>query len=337
MDHSDEASQRSQMPSILVTGASGFVGRAVCEQALALGMKVRVSYRSSSSLPRLTGETEKIQIPFINDVTDWSHAFAGIDVVVHLAARVHMVSDKGTQSLSLYREVNTAGTEHLARSAVASGVKRLVFVSTVKVNGEQTGYRPFEEEDPPRPEGAYAISKWESEEALNRIAAETGLGIVVLRPPLVYGQGVGANFLRLLGLIRSGIPLPLASVSNRRSLIYVKNLSDAILKCAVHSCASPRTYLVCDEQSVSTPELIEHIASLMGLRVRTFSCPPRLLNLAGELLGKSAEVARLLQSLVIDDRRIQSEIGWTPPYSLLEGLRETIDWYLATRQVNSRT
>jgi nucleoside-diphosphate-sugar epimerase len=216
--------------------------------------------------------------------------------------------------------------------AAAAGVRRLVYLSTIGVNGRRTFSAPFTEKDIPDPKDPYAISKWESEQLLLKAGRETGLEIVVLRPPLVYGQGVGANFLKLLDFVQKGIPLPLASVSNRRSFIYVENLSDAILKCAMHPCASGRTYLVCDDESVSTPELIDHIAHFMRVPARTFPGPPRLLNLAGKLIGKSAELSRLLHSLVIDGEQIRSETGWAPPYTLSQGLKKTVDWYLTTRE-----
>jgi len=213
--------------------------------------------------------------------------------------------------------------------AASSGVRRLVYVSTIKVNGEQTVTAPFRETDTPRPQDAYAISKWESEQALHRIGAESGLEVVILRPPLVYGQGVGANFLKLFNLVRRGIPLPLASVSNRRSLIYVKNLADALLTSATHPRANGRTFLVSDGDDISTPELIRRIAEAMELAPRMFRCSARLLEVVARIVGKSAEAQRLLNSLVIDSTRIRFETGWTPRYTMLQGLKETVQWYLA--------
>jgi len=317
--------------SALVSGASGFVGRAVCEKALDLGMKVRGSHRSPDSQLLVPQGVEKIQIPSVHGNTDWSNALGGIDVVIHLAGRVHIAKETAVNPLAAYREVNTAGTEQLARAAAAAGIKRLVYVSTIKVNGEQTKTSPFTEADAPQPQDAYAICKWESEQALHRIGTESGLEIVILRPPLVYGRGVGANFLRLLNLVRRGIPLPLASVLNRRSLIYVKNLADAVLTSATHPRAKGQTFLVSDGDDVSTPELIRRIAEGMELPSRMFRCAPSLLNAVASIVGKSAEVGRLLGSLAIDSTRFGSETGWTPPYSLSEGLRETIEWYLASK------
>jgi len=200
------------------------VGRAVCERALALGVKVKGSHRSPGTQSLVPQGVEKIQIESINNNTDWSKALIGVDVVIHLAGRVHIAKDTVKDPLATYREVNTAGTSWLARMAVSAGVKRLVYVSTIKVNGQQTVNAAFTETDAPRPQDAYAISKWESEQALHRIEVESGLETVILRPPLVYGEGVGANFIRLLKLVKRGIPLPLASVANCRSLILRKKL-----------------------------------------------------------------------------------------------------------------
>src|SRR6266699_979968 len=318
------------MTCVLVTGASGFVGRRVCERALGLGMKVKGSHRSPGSQSLVPQGVEKIQIASVNSNTDWSNALTGVDVVVHLAGRVHIAKDTLKDPLATYREVNTAGTRWLARMAVNAGVRRLVYVSTIKVNGEKTATAPFTETDAPRPQDAYAISKWESEQALHRIGAESGLEVVILRPPLVYGAGVGANFLRLLNLVRRGIPLPLASVSNRRSLVYVKNLADAVLTSATDPRAKGRTFLVSDGDDISTPELIRRIAEAMELPSRMFRCSARLLEVVARIVGKSAEAQRLLSSLVIDSTRIRFETGWTPRYTMLQGLKETVQWYLAT-------
>jgi nucleoside-diphosphate-sugar epimerase len=322
------------MTSILVTGASGFVGRAVCERALSFGMKVRGSHRSPSSQALVPPGVEKVQIPSIDRDTDWSLALAGVSEVIHLAGRVHITEDTARDPLVAYREVNTSGTERLARAAAAAGVKRLVYVSTIKVNGERTVSAPFTEADAPRPEDAYAISKWESEQALHRIGTESGLEIVILRPPLVYGRGVGANFIRLLHLVRRCIPLPFASVSNRRSLISVKNLADAILTSVTHPRATGKTFLVSDGEDISTPELIRRIADAMELPSRMFRCPPSLLSAVASIVGKSAEVGRLLGSLAIDSSEIRRELAWAPPCSMSKGLLETANWYLAMRASN---
>jgi nucleoside-diphosphate-sugar epimerase len=318
---------------MLVTGAGGFVGRAVCDRALALGLKVRGSHRSWKSQALVPSGVEKVLVTSINGDTDWSKALVGVDVVIHLAARVHVLEDAYPNDLTLYREVNKVGTERLASMAAAAGVRRLVYVSTIKVNGEKTLSVPFTELDSPNPEDAYAISKWESEQSLRRIAAETGLEVVILRPPLVYGKGVGANFGRLVRLVERRIPLPLTSVVNRRSLIFVKNLADAILSTTRHPKAAGQTFLLSDGEDVSTPELIRRIAVAMEVPARMFWFPLSLLRLGASILGKSAEMSRLFDSLTLDSAKVRSEIAWTPPYTLSRGIRETIEWYLANKQI----
>lgn len=318
---------------MLITGASGFVGRAVCRKALDLGFSVRGSHRSPDSAGLVPARVEKFQIPSIDRTTDWSRALTGVSVVVHLAARVHVARNTDSDSLATYREANTVGTERLARMAVALGVRRFVYVSTIKVNGERTLNAPFTEADVPRPEDSYAISKWESEQVLHRIGNESSIEIVILRPPLVYGRGVGANFIRLLRLVQRRIPLPFASVSNHRSLIYVENLADAILTSATHPRATGQTFLVSDGQDISTPDLMRRIAEVMHLPSRIFQCPPNLLRALASILGKSADVGRLLDSLSMDSSRFRSEIGWIPKYTLSQGLGETIAWYLANEPV----
>ncbi len=263
--------------------------------------------------------------------TDWSAALAGVAVVIHLAARVHVMRDTLADPLAEFRHVNTAGTEHLARCAAASGVKRLVYVSSVKVNGEATcGMRKFSETDAPEPEDAYAISKWEAEQALHRAARETGLEVVIVRPLLVYGPGVKGNFAQMLAVVAKGFPLPLASVHNRRSLVYVGNLVDALIACATHPAAAGQTYLVCDGEDISTSVLLRQLAVAMGVPSRLFPCPVTLLRLAGKLVGKSEQMERLLGSLQVDSGKIRRELNWQPPYLLQQGLQATADWYRNT-------
>jgi nucleoside-diphosphate-sugar epimerase len=316
---------------VLVTGASGFVGRTVCESALRRGLKVRGSYRSQGSQSLMPAEVEKIRIPSVNGDTDWSTALTGVDGVIHLAACVHIANDTTKDSLATYRAVNTVGTKRLVNMAIAAGVRRFIYMSTIKVNGEETLSAPFTEGDSPQPDGAYAISKWEAEQVLHEIAAKSDIEVVILRPPLVYGMGVGANFIRLLHFVQRRIPLPLGSVSNRRSFVYVKNLADAALVSLTHHQATGRTYLVSDGEDVSTPDLLRRIAIAMGVSARVFHCPPRLLETVGSILGNSSEVSRLLGSLSIDSTRFRFETGWLPPYTMSQGLRETAQWYLANK------
>lgn len=305
----------------LVTGASGFVGQALCETAVRRGFHVRGAVRTASSLP---SGAEPVTVGAIDGETDWEEALRNVDAVIHLAARVHVMSDSAADPLAEFRLVNTAGTEHLARCAAASGVKRLVYVSSIKVNDEVTREgRKFSESDPPAPQDPYSISKWEAELALHRVSRETGLEVTIVRPPLVYGPGVKGNFAQMLDVVAKRIPLPFASVRNRRSLIYVGNLVDALIACATYPAAAGQTYLVCDGEDISTPDLLRKLAEGMAAPSRLFPCSAALLRLAGKLAGKSQQMGRLLDSLQVDDGKIRRELGWQPPIPLDRGLRDT--------------
>jgi nucleoside-diphosphate-sugar epimerase len=303
--------------TVLVTGANGFVGRALCDHLIAAGHAVTRAVRRGSGLP------DEVVVGDIGPSTDWRAALAGCHAVVHLAARVHMMRDDAHHPLALYRETNTEATLNLARQAVDAGVKRFVFISTIKVNGEGRD-AAYLEADTPVPEDAYAISKWEAEQGLRRIAQETGLEVVILRPPLVYGPGVKANFLRLMQIVQRGWPLPLGAVRNRRSLLYLGNFVDAIRACIEHPGAAGQTFMIDDGEPVSTPGLIRALARAMGRPARLLPVPPALLEFAGALLGRRAAVGRLTGSLHVDSSAIRLRLGWTPPFSMREGLDATV-------------
>lgn len=305
------------MAFVLVTGANGFVGRALCKQLKLSGREVKQVVRNATS-------PEQITIGNMSGTTDWRPALQGCDTVIHLAARVHIMNDTATDPLAEFRQVNTEGTLNLARQAALCGIKRFVFMSSLKVNGESG---MFSVTSTPTPEDAYAISKWEAERGLHEIAHETGMEVVVLRPPLVYGPGVGANFMRLVNAIRKGIPLPFGSIKNSRSLIYLDNLVSAILVCANHPAASGKTYLVSDNQDVSTAELITQLAKALGRSPRLIRISPKFIEWLGALVGKKKEFDRLLGSLTIDSKAITRDLGWTPPFTMQEGLAATIAWY----------
>lgn len=312
---------------MLVTGANGFVGSALCAEAMRRGSHVRGATRSACELP--VG-VESAIIDSIDDETNWVDALYGVDVVIHLAARVHVMKDVSVDPLAEFRKINVAGTEQLARCAVESGAKRFVYVSSIKVNGEQTSAtQPFTELDEANPQDPYGISKWQAEQALQRITQETGLEVVIVRPPLVYGPEVKGNFVQMLKVLAKGIPLPLASVRNLRSLVCVENLVDALIVCASHPAATGQTYLVSDGEDISTPHLLRQLGVAMGHPARLFPCPPALLKLAGRLIGNAEQVERLLDSLQLDSSKIRRELDWTPPYTLEQGLRATADWYRA--------
>jgi nucleoside-diphosphate-sugar epimerase len=308
---------------VLVTGADGFVGRELCAALAAAGRRFRPAVRA----PRAALEDAAV-VGDIGPATDWRRALESVDSVVHLAARTHVLRETAADPLAEYRRVNVAGTERLARTAAASGVRRLVFLSSVKVNGEASAGRPFTEDDIPRPEDGYGISKWEAEQALARVAGETGLETVVLRPPLVYGPGVKGNFLRLMRWIARGVPLPLGAIENRRSLVYSGNLVDAIVRSLDAPAAAGRTYLVADGEDLSTPELVRRLARALGVQARVPAFPLAPIALAAALAGKRAEFARLAGSLQVDSSRARRELDWRPRHSLSQGLAEAAAWFL---------
>lgn len=305
---------------VLVTGANGFVGRAVCVRLSAQGHDVVKGVR-------IAHEPDETSIGDIDNATAWDAVLKNCDAVVHLAARVHVMNETAVDPLIEFRRVNTAGTLNLARQAAAVGIKRFIYMSSIKVNGE-AGI--FSGAMLAQPQDAYAQSKWEAETGLQAVAATTGLELVILRPPLVYGPGVSANFLRLLQSVNRRTPLPFGLIRNRRSLIYIGNLADAVSVSVTHPHAAGRTYLVSDGEDVSTPELIRLMAECLGRPARLLPVPPSWLRFAGGLIGKTAEVDRLLGSLALDSAPIREELGWLPPSSLYEGLQATADWYLKT-------
>ncbi len=317
---------------ILVTGATGFVGKALCPALLESGHVVRRAVRQPVVADRTDGPAAcaRLETAVVGDITaetNWAEALASVDVVIHLAARVHVMRDHALDPLGEFRRVNVAGSEHLARAAAEAGVKRIVFVSSIKVNGEETQCgRLYRETDVPAPRDAYGVSKWEAEVALRRVAQSTGLELVIMRPPLVYGPGVKGNFAALLDAIARGVPLPLASVRNLRDLVYVENFADAIAVCATHPAAAGQTYLVCDGEPISTPALLRQLAAGMGAASRLVPCPPSLLRIGSALSGKSDPIRRLIGSLRIDDAKMRADLNWAPPRTLQEGLRITAEW-----------
>jgi nucleoside-diphosphate-sugar epimerase len=302
---------------VLVTGANGFVGQALAVQLESDGWAITRAMRKP------VAQDGVIAVGDIHDCTDWTAALSGCSAVVHLAARVHVIRDTSVDPLAEFRAVNTEGSLRLARQAAAAGVRRFVFLSSIKVNGEG-GAEPYRDDDLPSPQDAYAISKWEAEQGLRQIERETGMEVVILRPPLVYGPGVKANFQRMLQAVDKGWPLPLGAIDNRRSLLYLGNLVDAIQLCLAHPAAAGQTFLLSDGEEVSSPELVRRLAMTMRCRPHLIKVPPAWLSLAGRLTGYHAAVDRLLGSLVVDSSRIRRELGWSPPFSLDAGLAETV-------------
>lgn len=313
---------------VLVTGANGFVGRYVCDALSGRRQPYRMLVRDGAQVGGTDAAVFRTPGLFHGEAV--RPALRGCRAVIHLAARVHVMEDRSADPLAEFRRVNVEGTRAIARWAMEAGAKRFVLVSSVKVNGESTPEAPFQESDAPAPEDPYGQSKWEAEQALRRIADETGLEVVILRPPLMYGVGVKANFLRLMKLVHRGVPLPFGAVRNRRSFAFVGNLADAAVAASEHPRAPGETLLVSDGPALSSPELVRAIAAAMDRRARMLPVPPPLLRAAGALTGRQATVDRLLASLEVNSSKIRGVLGWTPPFSMEEGLRETVEWFLAT-------
>ncbi len=310
----------------LVTGANGFVGSALCARLRKDGAPVRGAVRSSNVRP---GGTEGVTIDGLASDTDWSEALKNVEQVVHLAARVHVMNDNSSDPLAEFRRVNVEGTAALARQAAVAGVRRFVFLSSVKVNGEFTEVgEPFSADDLPAPEDPYGVSKYEAEQLLRQIAAETGMEVVIIRPPLVYGPGVKANFESMMRWLARGVPLPLAAVTrNRRSLVALDNLVDLIVTCLNHPAAANQTFLVSDGEDLSTAQLLKRMGAAMGHPARLFYVPPALLKLGATVLNKPGIYQRLYGSLQLDIAKTRQLLGWTPPVSLDEGLRRAAEGF----------
>lgn len=301
---------------ILVTGATGFLGSPVCAALLARGHRVAAAVRRVPAAVNPAIDTRAVGD--IDGNTDWGAALSGIDVVLHLAGRAHVMHETVADPLAAFRAVNRDGTVALGRACVAAGVKRLVFVSSIKVNGEGTAPgSAFHGDDVPAPVDAYGLSKLEGEQGLRALS---GLETVVVRPPLIHGPGAKGNLASLMKVIAKGVPLPLGCIRNRRSLVGAENLADALAFLAEAPAAAGGTFLVRDGEDVSTPDLIRRLATAMGRSARLIPVPVALLRLGGALLGRRAAVDRLAGSLVVDDSPLRA-LGWRPIRSLDDGLR----------------
>jgi nucleoside-diphosphate-sugar epimerase len=319
------------MTKILITGATGFVGRALFEN-LKFKKKYLIHLSTRTNQEKLFGGEKTFNIGEIDANTDWKDALDGVDCIIHCAARAHMTEKKQADLLEAYRRINVHGTRNLAEQAVATGIKRFIFLSSVKVNGEETiSSKSFKYNDISQPEDAYGISKWEAEQALLEISKQTGLEVVIIRPPLVYGEGVKGNFFRLLNLVYKQMPLPFAKINNLRSFIAIDSLIDLIICCIDHPKAGGKTFLVSDGEDLSTPDLIIKLSKLMDKSPRLFQFPELIIQLIGRLVGKSLEVKRLLGSLQVDNSYARKILGWKPVLSLDEGLKKTVCWYLKNR------
>ena len=308
---------------ILVTGANGFVGRSLCETLVRTGRTVVAATRS----PLRDGVSQIVtfQIGSLSGDNQWQQGLQGCDAVVHLAARVHVMTDTSADPLAEFRRVNVDGTLNLARQAAAAGVRRFVFVSSIKVNGESTlPGRAFAADDPPDPQDPYGISKYEAEQGLRDVAGQIGMEFVIVRPPLVYGPGVKANFLAMVQWLARGIPLPLGAIHNKRSLVALDNLVDLITTCLDHPAAANQTFLAGDGHDLSTTELLQRVALALGKPARLIPVPAGVLQWSAALLGKKAMMQRLCGSLQVDIGKAGNVLGWTPPVTVDEGLRRAV-------------
>lgn len=310
--------------TILLTGASGFVGKAVLKASHQRGLNIRPVFRLLDSAK---GHPEAVLVYRLDGEADWSQALQGVDVVIHAAARAHIMREEVPDPLAEYRRVNVEGTFNLARQAAAAGVRRFVFISSIKVNGEATAPgHPFTAGDNPAPEDAYAVSKAEAESQLKLVAQETGMEVTIIRPPLIYGPGVKGNFASLISWVRRGVPLPLGGVTlNRRSFVGLDNLVDLILVCADHPKAANQIFLISDGEDLSTAELLRKIGNSLGGSVRLLWVPAGVISLMAGLLGKKVISQRLLGSLQVDIHKTCELLDWQPSVAMDEGLRRAME------------
>ena len=305
---------------ILVTGASGFVGRALCVELRAREESVITTGRNTSR--EVPASTRHVIVPDLSEHFDWSALLSGVEIVVHLAARVHVMRDREIDPIAAYRKINTIGTERLARAAARSGVKKFIYLSSIKVNGELTlPGKPFRSDDQPDARGPYAMSKYEAEMVLREIEDKTNLEVVIIRPPLIYGPGVKANFHSMMEFAKRGIPLPLGAIKNRRSLVAIDNLVSLIVSCLRHPGAAGETFLVSDGEDLSTTELLRRLARACGREARLIPVPAKFLRVAAGAIGLSDFASRLLDNLQVDITKTCDVLGWKPPVGVDDALK----------------
>ncbi|MNK76773.1 GDP-6-deoxy-D-mannose reductase [compost metagenome] len=317
--------------TVFLTGATGFVGGATLRCLVARNYTVIAALRNGSQL--LQSKVSTIHVDSIDGATSWKNGLTGVDVVIHAAARVHVMNDTETDPLAAFRRVNVEGTVNLARQAASAGVRRFVFISSIKVNGESTdlGIR-YSPEDTPAPADPYGISKMEAEERLRELAVETGMEVVIIRPVLVYGPGVKANFQSMMRWLDKGIPLPFGAIHNSRSLVALDNLVDLIVTCISHPAAANQTFLVSDGEDLSTTQLLRKIALALGRTARLVPIPAGVLRGVATLLGRKALSNRLCGSLQVDISKTRSLLGWTPPVSADDALKATAQHFQESKQ-----
>ena len=316
---------------VLVTGANGFVGRSLCEQLMDLEYSVRGALRRAG-LPEECRGFEQVVVGDIGPVTNWEKALAGVDCVVHLAARVHVMNDRVDNPLAEFRRVNLDGTIRLAEQACSIGIQRFVYLSTIKVNGDETCGTPFSAADQPFPLNPYGVSKAEAEDYLLEKVGRDCMEVVIIRPPLVYGSGVKANFQKMMQCLVSGIPLPLGAIHNKRSLVAVENLVGLIVTCIEHPAAANQVFLAGDGEDLSTTELLQRLGVALGKPVHLLPVPQWLVESGLRMLGKGDVAQRLCSSLQVDISKARDLLGWRPSISVDEGLKKTADWYLKQKK-----
>lgn len=314
------------MTHLFITGANGFIGQALVEQASNAGYGVVACTRKPAVF---SSQVKNIVVPDLHHESSVKEALQGIDVVIHLAARVHVMKEEGYNPLAQYRAVNVDTTLALAKQAAALGVKRFIYMSSIKVNGESTAKGvPFTPRDLPAPIDPYGVSKMQAEEGLMALAASTGMEVVIIRPPLIYGPKVKANFASMMKWVYARVPLPLGGVHNLRSMVYLGNLVDLILVCVKHPAAKNQVFLVSDDDDISVAQLIRKLAFAMNVNIVLAPIPAALLKLAAGLVGKQAVAQRLCDSLQVDISKTKTMLGWVPPFTLKQGLALTVKWFL---------
>ena len=318
--------------TFLVTGGSGFLGRALIERLVQLpGCSVVAPVRATSAV--LPAGARQLPLTSLNGTNDWSEALADVDVVIHAAARVHVMKEVSSDPLAAFREVNVEATLNLARAAAASGVKRFIYISSIKVNGEGTAPgTAYSADDVPAPIDPYGISKLEAEQGLKMLAADTGMEVVIIRPVLVYGPGVKANFLSMMRWLYRGVPLPFGAVHNQRSLVAIDNLVDLIVTCSDHPAAANQVFLVSDGEDVSTTQLLHKLAQALGTPARLLPIPVGLMSGVAALLGQRALSDRILGSLQVEISKNRQLLGWIPPVTLDKALSLTAQHFLDSRK-----
>lgn len=313
---------------ILLTGVSGFIGRHLMPVLVEDNNDIIAIVRDDNI--QETSRVKVVKLPSINKDTNWEPILQCVDAIIHLAARAHVLEEFVADPLEEFRKINTHGTLHLAKCAANSGVKRFIFLSSIGVNGNKS-IAPFTEKSVPNPVENYAISKFEAEEGLKKIASETGMEIVIVRPPLVYGPNCPGNFLALLKLISFGLPLPFGAIKNKRSFIDVNNLADFLLRCVERPEAANKTFLIADDEDISTPDLIRHLAKAMNRHSMLLYVPYGLLHIMAKLFGKASVLEKLCGSLQVDSSYARRTLNWVQPTSLFQGLNDVAVWYAASK------